>query len=553
MVLLLKCLGLPWLYTSVVTILFAIGPLRYNSETLNQIRQHRISINFAIWFFIVLGLGLSILDTTASFETFWVNAYGDQAFHMGMISSFTFGENFPPQNHLLPGETLSYPFLVNIWAASLWWSCPNLPALSFVFLFQWLCTWIPVYYLVKGDKINLLPWALLFAGGSFGHLGEHSAKGIAQNYPWSVFLTTIWVPQRSALFGLLGITTLISAFHKYQTDSTRELYLLWGGFIAALMPLVHTHMLLVTGIYIGLVIIFKFKRDCLRPLIIFGAPALFSLHALYWLLGKESIFRFTVGWYPWATSTDIFARLIGSVKMWTFNGGHVFILVAALIASEFFKRKSSESKNHANITANLWALFLLFVLGNFFIVAIWEWDQIKIFASIFILLILTYAHAYENPSRIKMHLLLLLLMIPGLAETGLVFKENRKYGVYSKDDWLKAQEIVKETDPRDIILGSPDHNSLITLTGRRIFLGFPGTLHSHGSKYHDRENIMNSLTQAVNCSVQFAFKDRKELCPTHLLWAHNEIKKWGVIDKKSALRLEPTKLSYLYRIKNYPR
>jgi hypothetical protein len=550
LILLLKCIGLPWLYTSLITIIFSITPLSYTLETLNRLRLQRFSLNFALWFFIVLALGISVLDTTKAFETYWVNAYGDQAFHMGMISSFTFGENFPPQNHLLPGELLSYPFLVNVWAASLWWPNPNLKTLSFVFLFQWLCIWIPVYFLFKGNKITLLPWVILFAGGSLAHLGQHSAKGIAQSYPWSVFLTTIWVPQRSALFGLLGISTLISAFHRYQLDPSKEFYLLWCGLLAALMPLVHTHMLLVSAAYIGLVIVFVFHKKCLRPLVIFVAPALFSLHALYWLLGKESIFSFAVGWYPWTNSTDLLSRLAGSIKMWIFNGGHVLIVVIALLISGYFQKKSAALKNQESITANLCAISTLFILGNFFIIAIWEWDQIKIFASIFLQLILLYAHAYETPDRLRLHLLLLILMIPAFAEMSLILRENRSYTVYSQDDWSKAQEIVKETDPSAIILGSPDHNSLITLTGRRIFLGFPGTLHSHGSKYQDREIILTSLTQAVNCSLQFAFKERKELCPTHLLWAHNEIKKWGVIDKKSALRLEPTNLSYLYRIKD---
>jgi uncharacterized membrane protein len=47
--------------------------------------------------------------------------------------------------------------------------------------------------------------------------------------------------------------------------------------------------------------------------------------------------------------------------------------------------------------------------------------------------------------------------------------------------------IRQRTPPRARILHAPIHNSLVTLTGRQPFMGYPGHLWTHGIEYQPRE------------------------------------------------------------------
>ena len=42
-----------------------------------------------------------------------LHAYGDISLHLGIISSFAFGNNFPPESPILSGTKISYPFLID--------------------------------------------------------------------------------------------------------------------------------------------------------------------------------------------------------------------------------------------------------------------------------------------------------------------------------------------------------------------------------------------------------------------------------------------------------
>jgi hypothetical protein len=53
--------------------------------------------------------------------------------------------------------------------------------------------------------------------------------------------------------------------------------------------------------------------------------------------------------------------------------------------------------------------------------------------------------------------------------------------------------IRKLTAPNDIIAGDSNHNSPITMSGRKMFLGYDGTLNSHGIDYSGRYEAAKSI------------------------------------------------------------
>ena len=62
------------------------------------------------------------------------------------------------------------------------------------------------------------------------------------------------------------------------------------------------------------------------------------------------------------------------------------------------------------------AIGILFILGNMFQIAVWEWDQIKIFVMIYLISIILWS-INENKKSFYAHFFVsLFLIIPGLCE-----------------------------------------------------------------------------------------------------------------------------------------
>lgn len=530
---LLKIIGLPWIYTSLITIFPLLIRRDINQDIFNALRTYKFTWNFALWLCVITALGISLVDSTSSIQTPWINAYGDLAFHTGMITSFALGENFPPQNHIYAGITLTYPFFVNLWSASLWWPDPNFASYQLTLLAQWLLVWVPLYHVLHGDKLKVLPWAILMGGGSLLTLGTHSGENIKGDYPWSVFLTTIWIPQRAAMLGVLGAMTALRCFHDFLKTPSKFNSLILCALTLSLMPLVHTHFFLVVSLYIGLVLLFSVTELSLKPLLTFSVWMIPSLLFLPWLIGKESIFSLHAAWRSWNDNGKLLDVIWGAVEMWAHNA-HLWFLILILIWIL--------SRSHKNILA----ILILFILGNIFHFAVWEWDQIKIFVGLYIITLSLWSFYGEQKWVIRSHYLLVITLLPAIFEISLVMREFKMHTIYSFEDTKIQGEIVAHTPSDAIVLAAPRHNSPVTLSGRKLYLGYPGTLHSHGHKYQDRQQRASSLFNALTCSNDG--RNQELPCPNYLLWTNHEVKLWGALTPDVLSHLEPTASPRIFKI-----
>ncbi|HEX7176015.1 MAG TPA: hypothetical protein VF240_12210 [Pyrinomonadaceae bacterium] len=152
------------------------------------------------------------------------NNIGDLPFHVGIISGFVHGDNFPPEHPEFAGTRLTYPFLADFLTAmfvragaslegAMFWQNFTL-ALSFVAL---LGRWAA---LVTGERAAgfLAPALVLFNGGlGFLQVFGEAARGggllhtlgnptvyytmMGDTYKWGNFVTMLLVPQRGLLLG----------------------------------------------------------------------------------------------------------------------------------------------------------------------------------------------------------------------------------------------------------------------------------------------------------------------------------------------------------------
>lgn len=541
----LKNAGLPW----AAAVLIPLAPIiLHPGLILAEIKSVKIfeSINFVLWFAVCLFIGASIFQAVDGIKTPWVNNYGDLTFHIGMITSFVLGGNFPSQYHIFPGHLLSYPVFINLWSSSLWWLAPSFRFLSFIFAAQWLFLWIAVYSLLRGDRYKLLPWALLLGGGSFAFLFRNSGgPSINENGAWSVFLTTIWIPQRSALLGAAAALAALAFFWAAWEGegSKRRLHLFAAGLTAAVAPLAHAHICLVVSMYMGLFCLLRVFRaglgggwgesrseaqDLLYLVLGFWPGIVF----VPWLLGKEGAFRFILGWTTGLSDEqrrDMIFTLGKSLHIWGVQAAG-WIALAAWV---WFL-----SRSHKKFAP----LLILFIFGNLFLLAEWDWDQLKVFLGLYCITLSVIAAEGRTRSVYLAHFLAVILIIPAALEVGAVlFKYDSKglsfkaenYEVYSREKLERAAKIVELTKPTDIIAGGPDHNSLVTLTGRKLFYGYEGTLSSHGLKYNGRREMMGSLEKLFHCAEADEPETPRESCPQYLLWTDDERRYFAERDKQA--------------------
>ncbi len=548
----LLSLSIPWpaaLLLPLLPLVFAAGEFRKAAAF------PELSLNFLIWFAVVLALGASLFYAVNGIETPWANNYGDLAFHLGMITSFVFGDNFPPQYHIFPGERLSYPFMINLWSAALWHVLPSFKMLSLVFAFQWVLLWCMVFFLLNGNRYRMLPWALLFGGGSFSVFEQYSWTLIEKGHPWTVFLTSLWVTQRSALFGavvvLASLQVLYQAIENRQGARPPAAQISFSALLLALSPLVHAHVCMV-GTVFALGLIFgpllgrllqkiRFIRlvfgahapDDLawftRSAVIFTASLLPGVVFLPWLLGKRGMASFMYGWITGpAGDLDALHRLLAASQMWLTDALPVLLLVPALWLV---------TKKHLEFAL----LLMLFLLANFLKLVAWDWDQIKVFVSIYVIFLLVWSRQEKNAAY-RLHYLCLLLALPGLIEAGRILLKGENFTVFSKEAVKQAEAIRKVTPPRSIIAAAPEHNGPVVLTGRKLFFGYNGTLWSHGLKYEQREALMSSLPALCSCRLQ----SLEKICPDYLLWRDAEQRYFKA--SRPCPGAKPTAYDFLYRL-----
>ncbi|MCI5064187.1 hypothetical protein MRY87_00525 [bacterium] len=519
-----KSVGVPW-WGATFLPYFPLGVVCFSSSLYRPVFSgvHRISgkgkdeqeflwkfpalsVNHAVWLAVHGVLGITLFDTAGGeISTPWKNNYGDLPFHIGMISSFTWTENFPPMQFIFSGSALSYPFLINLWTASLWHWSPSYYLLFLIFAFQWIILWEILYRVFGGDRNWAMPWLVLLGGGTFFTLGENSGQLISQGYGYTTFLSTIWVPQRSALFGIAVASVTLSLFLHWQKHGGRN-SLRVAGFLLGLSPLVHTHICLVAGVFIlaSLSLSYCTEQRCFREwredLFSFLGYACLALHAAPFLLEKHSLLSWNAqGFLPRSSDLEFMELLM-------LGGKNLLAPLLLLLVLFFLSQRRSNVVLLSALAVLFWKLRL----------SVWEWDQFKPLLGI-VLIALLLLRDVVCRRRVLLFFLFPLLTLPSLYETGALLLQRQKYVVFDREKVILARHL-QETLPKQAILAAaPIHNSPAVLTGRQLYVGYTGWLWSHGYSYESRLQRMKALTP---CSAE-------SICPTHLLWTAEERRFWN--------------------------
>jgi hypothetical protein len=485
----------------------------------NPSRAAVVSVIFYIAITILLGMmfGRAVYQTTDGIYTGVTNNLGDLPFHMQVISSFTQGQNIPPQDPTYAGVRFVYSFLVDFEAAMLvrcgadvmiaMWLQGMFLALAMVGLLHYFTL------LLTRDRIAgwIAPLLVLFSGGLgwtwiFNDLrnSEHGLLPMLGSLPrdytivpetifrWGNSLTTLFVPQRSILLGMPLALTIFCLWWKSIDEPAEEdvpsfarARMMAAGLLAGLLPFAHAHTFLVV-MGVGACLMLIFRAQWRSWLLFYEVAAVVALPQLWWLsrasgdVNTQSYMGWNLGWDRNGTN---------ALWFWLVNTG---LFIPALVMA-LTERKRVFVKSR--LVLWFYAPFLLcFIVPNLIKLAPWVWDNIKVLFYWYVVSVPLVAGLLAAGLRQKSWMrwaaagALGAMILSGGLDVLRVVTDTTAHREFDIPGIDAARMISEKTSPHDVVLHAPTYNSPVFLTGRRSLMGHPGWIFSRGLDYTKRNN-----------------------------------------------------------------
>lgn len=436
-----------------------------------------------------------------------MHAFGDISGHLGLVSAFAYGENIPPQNPILAGEKISYPFLVDF-ITSIFVNPLNLKPhqavqltgivmmIIFISSIAYIC-----FYLTKNKFVSCLVLLLfLFNGGlGFIYFFEDLKKigfnlsgflEISRDYTalkeegiwWINIVISMLMPQRGILLGLPTSLLIIRIFWDLAEGYIFRNYI-FGLLLINALPIIHAHSLLAIFpflIWLTLKILLRNSKEY-KQIFLAGLIALIItlLLSKTFLKQSDNIFqmmRIQFGWVANGKDIPLF---------YLKNFG--FYLLSIPIGLFIYLQQRSKLATFIVIGQ------LLFFIPSLVVFQAWDYDNTKLLIYwLFIVSVSLSIFTYElivNKKLILSIILIIGLTLSGILDvTRLFYSPKTSYQIYAGKDF-KLAEFIKNNTAKDAIFLSVDKfdNPAVTLAGRKIILGFRGWIWTHGLDFTQRE------------------------------------------------------------------
>jgi hypothetical protein len=501
-------------------------------------------------FYLAVAVLLGLIFNRAAYErpegifTGIVNNLGDLPLHLQVINSFAQGHNFPPQDPTYAGVRFAYPFLADFHAAML------VRAGAGVITALWLQNMVlglalvgSLHYwtllLTRNARAGVLaPLLVIFSGGLGWWLLFYGAPPFSHDYTirpdvpnsilrWGNSLTTLFVPQRSILFGIplalfifsqwwLGLIATTpgldaqaaaagpgdSSLRQKAAVRTRksqsplpapepsaEARMMAAGLCAGLLPLIHAHSFLVV-MAVGLCLAVLFHSSLKGWALFFGAALLLSLPEIYWLAHTGGVnAQSYLGWHLGWDHGDH-----NILWFWFVNAGPFLLaLLAALLW------RGPELALPRRLIRFYAPFAFCFLVPNLIKLAPWVWDNIKVLFLWYIasapLVALLLARWWERKWRWRWlaPLVFASMVLAGGLDVLRAIAAGSEYQEFEPDGIAIAAAISRQAAPRARVLHAPTYNTPVFLTGRRSLLGYPGWLWSRGLDYRQRESDIQRI------------------------------------------------------------
>ncbi len=475
-----------------------------------------------------------------------LNNFGDLPFHLSVITSFAYGNNFPPEDPTYAGVRFTYPFLSDFVSAIFLRCGADLRQSMFIENFILAISFIGLVHrwalVMLRDKVAAIITPLLvILNGGFGWMllidqGARSDTGLLgvltdlppsftvipeTTWRWGNAISALLVPQRGFLMGLpLAVIvftqwwlatdkeaegkrretaekdSLLRAKPKprrpLQPETTRfpvsTRRMIAAGVAAGLLPLVHAHSFVVVMAMGAVLALIQFRwRDWF---LFFAAASVIAIPQLVWSTSHSAVDA--TSFFAWELGWD--RGLENPIWFWFKNTGLFIPLIFAAIlmrANGYLVRK--------RLLLFYLPFTLCFIIPNFVRMAPWIWDNIKVLfywwlASAPLVALLLARLWRQGPIRRVVALLLFVCVtFAGALDVAGIALRSVKYGIFDAAGVSFAELVKQQTPPRALIIHAPVHNTPVFLTGRRSLMGYPGHIWTHGLAFVKREGEIKSI------------------------------------------------------------
>jgi hypothetical protein len=449
---------------------------------------------------------------TTNDEGLWaghIYIWGDWALHLGDVTSFVYGDNFPPRNTRWAGGPLAYHYLTSLTAAGMV-ELGLEPATALTlqsFLFSVLLT-IGLYSFARRLTLTrgtaVLALVLFLLGGGLGWIvtvidmnNSHSlwntllqkpwdeGRQAAANFRWPNQYFTLIEPQRGYLYGLpLALLIFTLLLNAVQTKEYKSFLL--AGIVAGLLPFAHTSTL----VAVALVTPFLFLLFPSRQwLLFFAVWIVIAVPQLYLQQGGErgetSALRLQVGWVAapdnwlwfWLKNLGWFLPLLG------------FALTDRQLLPQLPKRF-------------LWAFMPIFAITNLIVFRPWDWDNTKFlmywFLAVCIIVAALVAKIWQQHPGLVIRGLITAVVL-SMVLSGLLVNLNQllgkdRYLLATTEEVQVAAMVRAQTPPHSMFAVGLQHNHPVPmLAGRQVLMSYPGWLYAFGIDYTERERHLRAM------------------------------------------------------------
>ena len=430
----------------------------------------------------------------------------DLNFHAALISSFTYGQNFPPTYPLLPPEPLLYPFLPDFHAAVLMAGGLSLRTAMILTALLLGSVIAGIFYsfalrISHSAKTATLATLLFLLNGGLGFLHFFrdwwkSDQSLSQfwntlrvNYAnfseqgihWNNIVADMMVPQRTSLFGLsIGLMVFTSFAILWQrwhanrnANETRNLTLMIiAGALAGTLPFIHTHTYIAVGLVSVVLFVLRPRREWLGfwiPAVLLATP---QLVALATHTKGTDIVRIFFGWlghddpyFPLYLLRNFGLPLLLAIPAWWVAPGEWRKFYLAFLVLFVFTFVIVFSPN-------------IFDNGK----PIYYWHAVNS--------VLVAAWLTKLATEHKQRLLAICLAFFSIATALIVFRSETigSTRVFTDEELAAIAFVRDHTSAHALFLTSPSLKSpVLSLSGRPVLRSATAWLWSHGYEFRERE------------------------------------------------------------------
>ena len=443
----------------------------------------------------------------------YVNVWGDWAAHLSYAGSFAYGQNFPPELPIDPGNHFIYPFMSDLFSAAMVPFGATVPS-ALVQGSGYLGLAFPAVMYLAGRRLlggraaAALAVLIFAAGGGIGfvywlpELSQHGLAALAHipreytlnrdqwNIQWLDPVLAYLLPQRSTLFGFALVLVVMAVLYLARERQSVLPYL-FAGVIAGVTPWFHIPAygtMIALAAFWALLDRRTYWAAYFLPALALGVPALIWL----WPPGRTPL-RLQLGWMA-----GMDGHSDNAAWFWFMNLG---LFIPLLLVAQFWRRVPL-----GGLRLRFAPLWLWFLVPNVAILTQWEWDNTKFFVfwalfGAFLVAALVVYVARRGPAGIALAVLLtLVLCLSGLLDLSRAgdLAQNQYQFVDSKG--LQVAAWARSNTPaRAIFLAATDHNEPVAaLGGRRVVLGYVGWLWTYQiTDFYQKQVDVNAMLQGA--------------------------------------------------------